>query len=304
LYKGMTNESPIIALKRNSLLKIIKGSVVLWPLLAMSVLPKPVLSIRDTTNGVAIESNRTVESRPHLGRPNELRTVVIDPGHGGKDPGCMTSRNRESRIVLKIALQLAKKIKTENPEVRVILTRATDHFVDLAERANIANRNRADLFISIHVNAHPKSKTLNGTETYTLGLHRTDDNLDVARRENSVILKEENYEQKYKGFNPNSPLAHIMLANYQHAFMASSINFAEKVERSFKRNADRRSHGVKQAGFVVLWRTTMPSVLVETGFLTNAAEEKYLASADGQAEISTAIYKAFAQYKSDIETVE
>lgn len=299
MYKGMTNESPIIALKRNSLLKIIKGSVLVWPLLAMTILPEPTLSMRDRTPVALAESRRLPKVRP-----NELRTVVIDPGHGGKDPGCMTPRNRESRIVLKIAMQLARKIKTDMPEVRVILTRASDHFVDLAERAAIANRNRADLFISIHVNAHPKSRTLNGTETYTLGLHRSDDNLEVARRENSVILKEENYEQKYKGFNPNSPLAHIMLANYQHAFMASSINFAEKVERSFKHNAERRSHGVKQAGFVVLWRTTMPSVLVETGFLTNPQEEKFLASADGQEQISEAIFKAFTSYKSEIETAE
>ncbi len=298
----MTNESPIIALKRNSLLKIIKGSVILWPFLAMTALPEPVVSFRDTTNGIVVETNRPV----HIAatRPKELRTVVIDPGHGGKDPGCMTSRNRESRIVLKMALQLAKKIKTEMPEVRVILTRASDRFVDLSERAAIANRNRADLFISIHVNANPHSSAIKGTETYTLGLHKTEGNLDVARRENAVILKEDNYEQKYKGFNPNSPLAHIMLANYQHAFMASSINFAEKVERSFKHNADRRSKGVKQAGFVVLWRTTMPSVLVETGYLTNADEEKYLASAAGQEAISEAIFKAFAQYKSEIETVE
>lgn len=301
VYKGMTNESPIIALKRNSLLKIIKGTVVLWPLVAMTVLPKPVLHPTDTT--LVALTNPSPATRDALPgrRPNELRTVVIDPGHGGKDPGCMTKRNRESRLVLKIALLLAKKIKTESPEVRVILTRASDHFVDLAERAAIANRNRADLFISIHVNAHPKSKTLHGTETYTLGLHRTNDNLDVARRENSVILKEENYEQKYKGFNPNSPLAHIMLANYQHAFMASSINFAEKVERSFKTAAERRSHGVKQAGFVVLWRTTMPSVLVETGFITNPDEERYLASAAGQEQISDAIHQAFTKYKAEIE---
>lgn len=298
----MTNESPIIALKRNSLLKIIKGSVILWPFLAMTVLPEPVVLFRDTTHGVEAETNRPAPITAT--RPKELKTVVIDPGHGGKDPGCMTPRNRESRIVLKMALQLAKKIKTEMPEVRVILTRASDRFVDLSERAAIANRNRADLFISIHVNANPHSKAVNGTETYTLGLHKTEGNLDVARRENAVILKEENYEQKYKGFNPNSPLAHIMLANYQHAFMASSINFAEKVERSFKHNADRKSKGVKQAGFVVLWRTTMPSVLVETGYLTNATEEKYLASAAGQEEISEAIFKAFSQYKSELETEE
>ncbi len=233
--------------------------------------------------------------------PNKLRTVVIDAGHGGKDPGCVGRRTRESRVVLKLALQLGRKIKREMPNVRVIYTRSTDHFVELAERSAIANRNRADLFISIHCNASPSSSRVYGTETYTMGLHKTQGNLDVAKRENNVILQESNYQQAYKGFNPNSPLAHIMLANYQHAFMGSSINFAEKVERSFRRNASRKSNGVKQAGFLVLWRTTMPSVLIETGYLTNPDEELYLMSEDGQEQIAGAIYKAFAQYKEEIE---
>ncbi|ADB40880.1 N-acetylmuramoyl-L-alanine amidase family protein [Spirosoma linguale] len=233
--------------------------------------------------------------------PNQLRTVVLDAGHGGKDPGCLGRKTRESRIVLKLVLQLGRKIKEEMPNVRVIYTRASDHFVELAERSAIANRNKADLFISLHCNASPSSSRVYGTETYTMGLHKTNGNLDVAKRENAVILKEDNYQQTYKGFNPNSPLAHIMLANYQHAFMGSSINFAEKVERSFRRNAERKSNGVKQAGFLVLWRTTMPSVLIETGFLTNPDEEDYLISSEGQEEISDAIYKAFAQYKQEIE---
>lgn len=233
--------------------------------------------------------------------PNKLRTVVIDAGHGGKDPGCVGRRTRESRVVLKLALQLGRKIKREMPNVRVIYTRSTDHFVELAERSAIANRNRADLFISIHCNASPSSSRVYGTETYTMGLHKTQGNLDVAKRENNVILQESNYQQTYKGFNPNSPLAHIMLANYQHAFMGSSINFAEKVERSFRRHADRKSNGVKQAGFLVLWRTTMPSVLIETGYLTNPTEELYLMSEDGQEQIAGAIFKAFAQYKEEIE---
>lgn len=234
--------------------------------------------------------------------PNQLRTVVLDAGHGGKDPGCLGRKTRESRIVLKLVLQLGRKIKEEMPNVRVIYTRSSDHFVELAERSAIANRNKADLFISLHCNASPSSHSVYGTETYTMGLHKTNGNLDVAKRENAVILKEDNYQQTYKGFNPNSPLAHIMLANYQHAFMGSSINFAEKVERSFRRHAERKSNGVKQAGFLVLWRTTMPSVLIETGFLTNPTEEDYLISSEGQEEISTAIYKAFAQYKQEIET--
>lgn len=299
----MIKAYPIIAFRRIGPLKIIKSmagwlrwpmAILIWPLLALTVRPQPVF--QDTIGN----SRQTPAERGS----NELRTVVIDPGHGGKDPGCMTSRNRESRIVLKIGLQLARKIKTEMPEVRVILTRASDQFVDLAERAAIANRNRADLFISIHVNANPHSSRLHGTETYTLGLHKTEGNLEVAKRENSVILKEDNYQQKYKGFDPNSPLTHIMLANYQHAFIGSSINFAEKVEHSFRANSDRTSRGVKQAGFVVLWRTTMPSVLVETGFLTNPTEERYLASEEGQEEIAHSIFRAFEKYKEELETVE
>lgn len=237
-------------------------------------------------------------------RPGRLRTVVLDPGHGGKDPGTMTKRNRESRIVLKIALELGRLIKAELPDVKVIYTRSTDVFIELNERSAIANRNKADLFISIHVNASPSSSRVSGTETYTMGLHKTNGNLDVAKRENAVILKESNYKETYQGFDPDSPLAHIMLANYQHAFMNSSVDFAQKVEWSFKKNAERPSRGVKQAGFLVLWRTTMPSVLVETGYITNPDEERYLASAEGQDEMANAIFRAFKAYKDEVDAVE
>ncbi len=233
--------------------------------------------------------------------PNAIRTIVLDAGHGGKDPGTHGRYAREKNINLKLILALGRKIKAKQPNVRVIYTRVGDHFVDLYERGAIANRNRADLFISIHCNASPSSSQVHGTETYTLGLHRTESNLDVARRENAVILQEANYQQTYKGFDPNSALATIMLANYQHAFMATSISFAEKIEHNFRTTADRRSNGVKQAGFIVLWKTTMPSVLVESGYLTNPSEEDFLASADGQDQITTAIYNAFAQYKREIE---
>ncbi|AUD05085.1 N-acetylmuramoyl-L-alanine amidase family protein [Spirosoma pollinicola] len=236
--------------------------------------------------------------------PNQLRTVVLDAGHGGKDPGTHGRYAKEKAINLALILQLGRKIKNKHPNVRVIYTRSSDQFVDLYERGAIANRNRADLFISIHCNASPSSSQVNGTETYTLGLHKTQRNLDVARRENAVILQEKNYQQTYKGFDPNSPLATIMLANYQHAFMGSSINFAEKIERSFRHNAERKSNGVKQAGFIVLWKATMPSVLIETGYLTNPTEEDFLRSDEGQDEISTAIYKAFLQYKQEIEANE
>lgn len=275
-----------------SLLRIPMGGLVvlLLPLLALTQLPVP-------SNG-----QDTTVADSNVIRPNRLRTVVLDAGHGGKDPGCHGHHARESRITLQLVLAVGRKIKEEMPDVRVIYTRATDRFIELAERSGIANRNRADLFISIHCNASPSSSRVYGTETYTMGLHKTEGNLDVAKRENAVILQEANYQQTYKGFNPNSPLAHIMLANYQHAFMGSSIEFAQKVERSFKHAAERTSHGVKQAGFLVLWRTTMPSVLIETGYLTNPDEENYLRSETGQQEISDAIYKAFVQYKNEIES--
>lgn len=326
--KVSTNRYPAIALKRFHLLKIIKPTgrqlavpapgivttllLATFPLLALTIAPNrfdilPTLTQdtvrRDgkatTQGGVApgVDADQPAESAP-----NQIRTVVLDAGHGGKDPGTHGLKVRESRVVLKLVLELGRKIKKEMPGTRVIYTRSTDHFVELSERSAIANRNKADLFISIHCNASPSSSRVYGTETYTMGLHKTEGNLNVAKRENAVILKEANYQQTYKGFNPNSPLAHIMLANYQHAFMGSSINFAEKVERSFRRVAERRSNGVKQAGFLVLWRTTMPSVLIETGYLTNPAEEQYLMSEEGQEQIAGAIYKAFAQYKEEIET--
>ena len=267
------------------------------PLLALTT--PELLLIEPTQETVRQDGNSSQE--PQNEAPNQVRTVVLDAGHGGKDPGTHGRYAKEKNINLDLILQLGRKIKENHPNIRVIYTRASDRFVDLYERGAIANRNRADLFISIHCNASPSSSRVYGTETYTLGLHKTERNLDVARRENAVILQEKNYQQTYKGFDPNSPLATIMLANYQHAFMGSSINLAEKIERSFHYNADRKSNGVKQAGFIVLWKATMPSVLIESGYLTNPAEEDYLRSEEGQEEVAEAIYKAFARYKQEIE---
>lgn len=231
-----------------------------------------------------------------------IKVIVIDAGHGGKDTGARGRVAREKDIVLDITMQLARKIKSEIPEVKVILTRASDKFVDLSERSNIANRRKADLFISIHCNSLPKNKVSPaGTETFVMGLHKSDENLEVAKRENASILLEKDYEEKYQGFNPNSPLAYIMLANRQNAYIASSLNFAGKIERQFKKHADRNSRGVKQAGFMVLWQTAMPSVLIETGFLSHSEEEKYLNSAEGQEEIAESIFRAFKQYKEEVE---
>ncbi len=230
--------------------------------------------------------------------PGFLRTVVIDAGHGGKDPG--TGNGKEKKYALDMALKLGKKIKANYPSVKVIFTRDSDVFVPLHERAAIANRNKADLFMSIHCNANPHSAKLAGTETYIMGLHKTEENLLLAKRENNVVLLEDNYKKSYKGFDPKSPLAHIMLTNYQNAFMKQSLNFASRVEKNMEK-VGHRSRGVKQAGFIVIWETTMPSVLIETGYLTNSGDADFLASEDGREKISLAIFKAFEEYKKEID---
>ncbi|TLU98057.1 N-acetylmuramoyl-L-alanine amidase family protein [Dyadobacter luticola] len=233
--------------------------------------------------------------------PSKVNTVVIDAGHGGKDPGTRGSRTKEKDVALAVALELGRKIKEETPEVKVLFTRSTDVFIELGERSAFANRNNADLFISIHCNATPSSRSVRGTESYVMGLHKTQGNLEVAKRENSVILQETNYKQKYKGFDPNSPLAHIMLANYQSAFISSSLRLADLIEKKFKSVSDRDSRGVKQAGFLVLWRCAMPAILIETGFLSTPDEEDYLRSEDGQEEIAESIHQAFMAYKKDMD---
>jgi N-acetylmuramoyl-L-alanine amidase len=231
---------------------------------------------------------------------NRLKTVVIDAGHGGKDPGTRGLKYKEKDIALKIALLVGQKIADDFPELNVIYTRKTDKFVDLHVRSDIANRNKADLFISIHCNAN-LTKTIRGTETYTMGVHKSADNLAVAKRENDVIFQESNYKKNYKSTDLDSPLGQMMLATYQSAYMVNSVRLASKVERNFKRNTPLKSLGVKQAGFLVLWETAMPSILVETGFLSNPSEEIYLGSSEGQDTIAQAIAQAFASYKTDME---
>ncbi len=230
----------------------------------------------------------------------KIKTVVLDAGHGGKDPGCSGSTGtREKDVALEIVLALGRRIKEAYPSVKVYYTRQSDVFVNLHERSSIANRHRANLFISIHCNASTSHK-LHGTETYTMGLHKTQNNLDVAKRENAVIFQERDYKKNYKGFD-NSPLSHIMMANYQNAFMMNSLKFAQKIERQLRVHTDRHSYGVKQAGFLVLWETAMPSVLIETGFLSNPEEEDYLSSEEGQNGVAEAIFRAFKSYKQEIE---
>lgn len=229
-----------------------------------------------------------------------IKTIVIDAGHGGKDPGTSGRKAKEKDIALAIALKLGTYIEDNIPDVKVIYTRTTDVLVPFDERADIANRNKADLFISIHLNGNPDTRAY-GTETYAMGLHKTAGNLEVAKKENSAILFEENYSTKYEGFDPNSAESYIIFSFLQNTFLEQSLNYASFVETEFETKALRKSRGVKQAGFLVLWKTTMPSVLIETGFLTNPQEEKYLISTEGQEYIASAIYRAFKSYKTKIE---
>jgi N-acetylmuramoyl-L-alanine amidase len=226
-----------------------------------------------------------------------IKTVVIDAGHGGKDPGCHGNFAHEKVVCLEIALKLGALIKAKYPEVKVVYTRDKDVFVELIERANIANRNKADLFICIHANAG--SAAAFGTETYVLGLHRTEAQQKVMERENSIIALEDDKGAKYKDFDM-SPDAIIAKQLQGAVYLNHSIIFAENLQREFKK-IGRYDRGVKQAGFLVLYKTTMPSVLIETGFLTNPTEEKFLGVKDGQDQMANSMFKAFENYKNQME---
>ncbi len=230
-----------------------------------------------------------------------IRTVVIDAGHGGKDPGCLGSGDlQEKHIALAISLKLGKYIEENFKDIKVIYTRTEDVFVKLHERANIANRNKADLFICIHVNSSVSSKSY-GTETFVMGQSKTEANMRAVQRENATILMEDDYKEKYENFDPNDPESYIAFSLVQNAFLDQSIEFASKVQTQFKERVGRHDRGVREAPFLVLHQTTMPSVLIETGFLTNKEEEKFLTSEIGQDYMASAIYRAFKQYKLGID---
>lgn len=238
------------------------------------------------------------ETLPAQSAPPQ-KIVVIDAGHGGKDPGAIYGGIKEKDIVLKIALKLGNYIETNLRNVTVIYTRSTDEFIELHERSAIANRNKADLFISIHADAI-KTASIYGTSTYVMGLHKADENLEVAKRENSVILKETNYKKNYAGFDPNSPEYEIIFSLYQNAYLNQSIRIADLIQKQFKNRAGRKDRGVRQAGLVVLWNCTMPGVLIETGFISNVAERRFLNSDYGQSIIASAIFRAVRSYFGDI----
>lgn len=229
---------------------------------------------------------------------NRRFTLVIDPGHGGHDAGALGAISKEKNINLSVALQFGKYVERNMPDVRVIYTRKTDVFIPLKERANIANRANADLFISVHTNALPAGKIARGFETYTLGMHRAKDNLDVAMRENSVISMEKGYQQTYQGFNPRSSESYIIFEFIQGKNMERSVELARNIQRKVCSGANRPDKGVHQAGFLVLRETSMPSCLIELGFITTADEERLLNDASRVDDIARGIYEGFAQYRN------
>ena len=237
-----------------------------------------------------------------LSAANKKFTLVIDAGHGGHDAGAKGTFSMEKNINLNVSLAFGRYVESNCPDVKVIYTRKKDVFIPLHTRADIANKNKADLFVSIHTNAVPRGKTVRGMETYTLGMHRAATNLDVAKRENSVILIEKDYKQRYEGFDPNSSESYIMFEFMQDKNMAQSVELAKYVQKRACASANRQNKGVKQAGFLVLRETSMPSCLIELGFITTPDEERYLNSSDGIDRLGYGIYQAFLDYKRRYDT--
>ena len=234
---------------------------------------------------------------------NKIKTIVIDPGHGGKDSGTMGTKRfkiYEKHVALSVSLKLGKYISENFPEVEVIYTRNSDVFLELNERTEIANNANADLFISIHCDGFTNPKP-SGASVFVMGMSKLKANMDVAMRENAAIYLEDNYQQKYDGFDPKSPESYIVFSLMQNTYLNQSLSFAEEVENQFSTRANRKSRGVKQAPFYVISRTNMPSILVECGFLTNPKEEEFLHSDIGQDYIASAIFRAFRSYKESIE---
>lgn len=229
---------------------------------------------------------------------NAKFTVVIDAGHGGHDPGAIGTFAKEKDINLAISLRVANLIENNFPDVKVVLTRKTDIFLPLQERADIVNANNANLFLCIHTNSS-ESASAYGAETFTLGLAKSKSNLDVAMRENSVILLEKDYQTRYKGFDPNSVDSYIMFEFMQDKYIDRSIEIAQDIQKQFVNYSKRFDRGVRQAGFWVLHRSACPSVLIEVGFVSNPSEERYLASDNGRQEMATSIYNAFVKFKKE-----
>jgi N-acetylmuramoyl-L-alanine amidase len=233
-----------------------------------------------------------------------VRTVVIDPGHGGKDPGAVGANVYEKKINLSVSLKLGKLIEEWFPDVKVLYTRTEDVSIKLDDRSNMANSNNADLFISIHANSVEKEidkSTTSGNETYIMGLHKSEENLKVAMFENSAIRFEDNYETKYDGFDPSNPDSYILFSLMQDEYMEQSLRMAELIQEEFQNGPITKDRGVKQSGFLVLWKTAAPSVLVEMGYISHPTEELVLTDEDNQQKIAECIFKAFKRYKELME---
>lgn len=229
-------------------------------------------------------------------------TVVIDPGHGGRDPGAIGSSSKEKDIVLSVGKKLGELIKNNHPDVNIVYTRNTDKFVELNKRAEIANKAKADLYISLHCNAlDRRRKSPQGVETFVLGLHRSKDNLDVAKAENSVILYEDDYSTKYQGFNPNEPESYIIFEFMTDQYLQQSVYFASLVQNRLVNNSKRVNRNVRQAGFLVLREVAMPSILVELGYISNAVDERYMKTESGQKSLANSVYLAFKEYKREYD---
>ncbi|GHV72403.1 N-acetylmuramoyl-L-alanine amidase [Bacteroidia bacterium] len=234
----------------------------------------------------------------------QLTRIVIDPGHGGTDVGAQGRFSDEKNITLSVALKLGNMIADNFKDVQVIYTRANDISLELWQRPQMANANKANLFLSIHCNSSeidPRRALPSGFETYVMGLHRTEDNLAVAQKENAAILMEKNHDELYDGFDPRSPESYIIFANSQNKYLAQSLNYAASIQRCMGARVDYMDRGVKQAGFLVLRGATMPSVLTEIGFINNPEEERFMNSDEGQARIVTALFEAFREYKYAVD---
>ena len=235
---------------------------------------------------------------------NKLKTIVIDPGHGGKDPGTLGTKRYskyEKDIALSVSLKLGNYISNSFPDIKVVYTRKEDVFLELNERTRIANKSNADIFISVHCDGFTNSKA-NGASVFVMGMSKLKANLDVAMRENAAMYLEDNYKQKYDGFDPKSAESYIVFSLMQNTYLDQSLQLAEYVEEQFAYKANRKSRGVKQAPFYVISRTNMPSILVECGFLTNPKEEDYLQTDEGQNQIAMSIFEAVKNYKISIES--
>ena len=244
----------------------------------------------------------SVVAKPLAPHAKKKWVVVIDAGHGGKDPGCHGRKYKEKDVALSVALKLGHLLEENDENVKVIYTRSTDVFIPLNERAAIANRNHADFFICVHCNAS-KDKTAFGSATYVMGLYKSEGNLEVSKRENSSVLYEKDYKQTYNGFDPNSPEGNIIFSMYQNSYLEQSLDLSAKIQKEYVNKAARTDNGVKQAGFLVLWKTAMPSLLTEMGFLTNPEEENYIGSQKGQNKIAECLFFALQEYIDEKEGV-